>query len=59
MSATILTWNLERKKVNSPYGKMAIDHLFEQSPDVMSMAYNQLGWVIRLYINRHENILTT
>ena len=38
MSATILTWNLERKKVSSPYGKMAIDHLFEQSPDVMAVS---------------------
>ena len=38
MSATILTWNLERKKINSPYGKIAIDHLFEQSPDVMAIS---------------------
>ena len=38
MSATILTWNLERKKVNSPYGKLAISHLFDQLPDVIAVS---------------------
>jgi len=34
----ILTWNLERKKVNTPYGKLAIQHLFQQVPDVMAIS---------------------
>ena len=30
----ILTWNLERRKPEAPYGKLASSHLFSQSPDI-------------------------
>ena len=34
----ILTWNLERRKIHTPYGKLAVQHLFSQNPDVMAIS---------------------
>ena len=34
----ILTWNLERRKPEAPYGKLASGHLFSQSPDLMAIS---------------------
>ena len=33
----VLTWNLERRKVEITYGKLATNHLFFQAPDVMAI----------------------
>jgi len=35
MTARIITWNLERKRPDTPRGEEAIDHLFSLNPDVM------------------------
>ena len=34
----ILTWNLERKKVTSPLGCKAVEYLYGQSPDIMTLS---------------------
>ncbi|MGJ8564014.1 MAG: endonuclease/exonuclease/phosphatase family protein [Alphaproteobacteria bacterium] len=34
----VITWNLERRKTDAPYGKRAIKHLFSQNPDVMAVS---------------------
>ena len=34
----IVTWNLERRKPEAPYGKLASRHLFSQSPDIMAIS---------------------
>lgn len=34
-AATVLTWNLERKRPTSARGGEAVEYLFAQSPDVM------------------------
>lgn len=34
----ILTWNLERRKTTTPFGKLSIRHLFSQNPDIMALS---------------------
>lgn len=40
----LLTWNLERKKPTSPTGRVGVDHLFGQAPDVMVLTESRLSF---------------
>lgn len=40
----VLTWNLERRKIETPYGKLATKHLFSQAPDVMAVTETRIDF---------------
>ncbi len=43
----VLTWNLERRKVSSPSGALAIEHLFQKEPDVMFLTETRTDFPVR------------
>ncbi len=40
----VLTWNLERRKIHAPYGKLATQHLFSYSPDIMAITETRVSF---------------